>query len=76
MLDDAEVVLNREMRIDMQKDDSYWESVAGQLGGTAENLEFIIRKSAERPTMVGGPEGYAVMAIIPVIRSGVCKNST
>jgi len=66
-LDSAEVLQNRQVRVDLRHDEQYWDEVAQQRGGTADHLHYIIRKSSNRPTMPGGPAGAAIMEFIPVM---------
>ena len=66
-LDDSEAVLNRQARKDMLSDEAYWHAVASGRGGSPDRLRFLMVRSANRPTMPGGPEGLAITALIPVI---------
>ncbi len=66
-LDSAESVAIRQARKERLDDEAYWEAIARQLGGSVDQLRFIIKRSATPPTMPGGPEGAAIMAFIPVI---------
>ena len=55
-LEAAEVVLERQLRVEMARDEAYWQSVAIQRGG--EEVIFIWKRSMSN--------GYVVMGATPV----------